>query len=387
VRRARTGPALSRGSCTRLAALGVLCIGILAAAGSTALRPAPISETIWQQLDLRCEKLALKVQSPYPWPLAPFHVQHPVRGYFGDPRTVIESGDGGAYSFHNGIDIAAWTGNHVYPVVSGFVVKAGRGRVVVQTNDDREFQYIHVVPWVQAGEEVTASRTVLGTVRHGWNHVHLSEIRENCAVNPLMPGHIEPYRDATKAVVRAILFQDPAGRAMPADDLRGRVRVLADAYDAPPLPSPFPWGTLPVSPARISWALSTVAGRVLIDKTSADFRFGEPFRHQFCTVYAPGTEQNFAAVAGTFHWGKPGRYLFDLTPSLFGTGRLGPGRYRLTVSASDTAGNTGSRSTLIRVRAGAAPFELVRRDARCAGPERQAVSAVKASPLAARAAG
>ena len=27
-------------------------------------------------------------------------------------------------------------------------------------------------------------------------------------------------------------------------------------------------------------------------------------------MYAPGTEQNFAAVVGKFHWGKPGRYLF-----------------------------------------------------------------------------
>jgi hypothetical protein len=371
----------------QLAALGVLCVVLLAAAGSTSLRPEPVSETIWQQLDLRCEKLALEVQTPYPWPIAPFHEQHPVRGYFGDPRTVIGNGDGGAYSFHNGIDIAAWTGNHVYPVISGSVVKAGGGRVVVRTDDDRMFQYIHIVPWVHSGEQVTASRTVLGTVRRGWNHVHLTEIREDCAVNPLMPGHLEPYRDRTKPVVQEILFQDPARRPEPANALRGRVRILAAAYDTPPIPSPFPWNTLPVSPARVSWTLSTVAGRVLIDKTGADFRFGEPFRRQFCTVYAPGTEQNFAAVGGTFHWGKAGRYLYDLTPSLLGTGRLGPGRYRLTVTASDTAGNSGSRSTLIRVRAGPAPFVPVKPDLRCAGPGRQIVSRTGGSSVSSRASG
>ncbi len=358
---------MPRADRVRLAALGLACIALLASAGSAALRPAPISESIWQQLDLRCEKLSLEAQAPYPWPLEPFDRQHPVRGYFGDPRTVIGSGDGGAYSFHNGIDIAAWTGNHVYPVVSGTVTKAGGGRVVVRTDDDRTFQYIHVVPWVTAGEQVTASHTILGTVRRGWNHVHLTEIREDCAVNPLMPGHLEPYRDSTRPVVQAILLQDPARHPISPGNLRGRIRILAEAYDTQPIPSPFPWGELPVSPARVSWTLSTIAGRVLVDKTGADFRFGEPFRHQFCTVYAPGTEQNFAAVEGTFHWGKAGRYLFDLTPSLLETGRLAPGRYRLTVLASDTDGNTDSRSELIRVRPGPAPFIRALPDTRCGG--------------------
>ena len=335
---------------------------------------------MWQQLARRCEKLALKAQQPYPWPLAPFHSQHPVRGFFGDPRTVIDSGDGGAYSFHNGIDIAAWTGNHVYPVVSGTVVKAGHGRVVVRTSDDREFQYIHIVPRAVVGEQVTASETELGTVRQGWNHVHLTEIRENCAVNPLMPGHLEPYRDSTRPVVRELLFQSPAQQPEAADDLSGRVRILADAYDTPPIPSPFPWNELPVSPAQVTWTLSTIGGRPLIDKPAADFRFGEPFRRQFCSVYAPGTEQNFAAVAGTFHWGKPGRYLFDLTPSLLDTSRLRPGSYRLTVVASDTRGNRGSRSTLIRIRPGTGQLVRASRDTRCAASAPRAVSSRPASP-------
>ncbi len=371
---------------TRLGLVGLFCIAVLAAAGSTRLKPAPISESIWEQLARRCEKLALKAQQPYPWPIKPFHVQHAVRGYFGDPRTVIDSGDGGAYSFHNGIDISAWTGNHVYPVISGTVVKSGDGRVVVRTNDDREFQYIHVDPRVEVGAQVIASRTILGTVLRRWNHVHLTEIRENCAVNPLMPGHLEPYRDTTRPVVRQILFQDPARRPEAADDLSGRVRILADAYDTPPIPSPFPWNRLPVSPAQVTWTLSTIGGRVLIDKPAADFRFGEPFRSQFCSVYAPGTEQNFAAVAGTFHWGKAGRYLFILTPAaLLNTARFPPGRYRVTVVAADTAGNTGSRSALIRIRPGHAPPVPVSPDTRCTAPPAKAVSSGPAAAVTERA--
>ena len=52
--------------------------------------------------------------SAYPWPFKPFNKQHPIRGFFGDPRTVFENGvlsggfDGpGFFSFHQGVDIAA----------------------------------------------------------------------------------------------------------------------------------------------------------------------------------------------------------------------------------------------------------------------------------------
>ena len=48
------------------------------------------------------------------WPFKPFDKQHPIRGFFGDPRTVYENGilaggfDGpGFFSFHQGVDISA----------------------------------------------------------------------------------------------------------------------------------------------------------------------------------------------------------------------------------------------------------------------------------------
>ena len=55
--------------------------------------------------------------SAYPWPLKPFDQQHPVRGFFGDPRSVYLNGvlsggfDGPSFlSFHQGIDISAPNG-------------------------------------------------------------------------------------------------------------------------------------------------------------------------------------------------------------------------------------------------------------------------------------
>ena len=53
----------------------------------------------------------------YGWPVKPFDKPHPIRGSFGDPRTLFRSPptmDGlltsnGSFSFHQGVDISAPT--------------------------------------------------------------------------------------------------------------------------------------------------------------------------------------------------------------------------------------------------------------------------------------
>ncbi len=64
--------------------------------------------------------------SAYGWPVRPFDKPHPIRGGFGDPRTVFLLGfladpwsGPGSFSFHNGIDISAPAMAPVYPVTSG----------------------------------------------------------------------------------------------------------------------------------------------------------------------------------------------------------------------------------------------------------------------------
>src|SRR5437016_1840459 len=56
----------------------------------------------------------------YGWPVKPFHQQHPVRGFFGDPRIGV---DGGVVrrTLHFGIDVAAPNGTPVYATISGRV--------------------------------------------------------------------------------------------------------------------------------------------------------------------------------------------------------------------------------------------------------------------------
>src|SRR3977135_4525787 len=67
----------------------------------------------------------------YSWPFRPFNTQHPIRGMFGDPRTVYEDAvlaafdSSGFFSFRQGVDISAPDGTPVCPFVSGTAPSLG----------------------------------------------------------------------------------------------------------------------------------------------------------------------------------------------------------------------------------------------------------------------
>src|SRR6516165_11310819 len=91
---------LSLGSLRRVrgvaaGAMGVLCVILLASAAVPP--PAKPVLTVWQQVQRQCRHLAREKLSPYPWPVAPVHRQHPVRANFGDPRTVLTGPGEGAF--------------------------------------------------------------------------------------------------------------------------------------------------------------------------------------------------------------------------------------------------------------------------------------------------
>ncbi len=317
-------------------------------------------------LDAPCDHFQ---RSPlaYGWPVKPFDRQHPIRGFFGDPRTIglerlgsDRAGSLGSFTFHNGIDITAAPRTPVYPVVSGIAHVGSRDRVSVTTSDGRTFQYFHIDPVVQPGQPVTAYRTVLGTVKPVWNHVHLTEIDAFKAHNPLDPGHLEPYRDHTVPGIDRVTFTSPSGRQMNPLRLRGAILIAADAEDLPPVAVLGHWLGFPVAPALVTWRLASPDGRTLVRGVAADFRHTEPPTRDFWRVYGSGTYQNYPDFTHHLYWHVAGRYLFNLTRPSLDTRRFRNGTYLLTVVASDTCGNRGTFTEPIRIDNGGSRHVLAR---------------------------
>src|SRR5262249_14603051 len=289
----------------------------------------------------------------YPWPIRPFHEQHPIRGNFGDPRTISTDAFGidglglpGDYSFHNGVDISALPGTPVYPVVSGIAYWRNRDEVTVRAGS-RSFQYWHLTPAVANAERVLAGVTILGRVRFPAQHVHLTEIDHERVTNPAL--HLRPYADGSAPVVHALEFTDVSGHRFPGDRLSGSVSITAWADDRPPVPTPGAWNGLPVAPALVRWQLRDAGGATLIDRVAANFRTPAPIRRKFWTVYGPGTYQNFPVFDHHFFWRRAGRYLFLLTRKPLDTRRLQNGVYTVRVVAADICGNSGMLTERVEI--------------------------------------
>jgi hypothetical protein len=287
----------------------------------------------------------------YPWPIKPFYEQHPIRANFGDPRTVFLDGlltngatGPGDFQFHNGIDIAAPDDTVVYPVVSGTVRIISGEAVRVTTRDRRTFQYFHLIPTVITGEHVYAQRSVLGYIRTGAGHVHLTEIRGYRVWNPLAKGSIAPYEDLTDPIVRTIYIRR-WGSLQPVDPqaVCGKVSISADAYDTQSRPVTGTFAGFPVSPALLTWSLSSGNGtrRLAAFSGDVDFRTTLPAKKDFWKVYARGTYQNDPRF-GRRQYPNAGLFMFLLTRQGLETRNLPNGTYKLTVHAFDMKGNEGS---------------------------------------------
>jgi hypothetical protein len=297
--------------------------------------------------------VAASHDTSYGWPVTPFDQAHPIRGNFGDPRTIFFGpptqrtllGGAGSFQFHFGVDVSAPDGTPVYPVVSGRVQFVDYGEVIVDAGDGRTFEYWHILPAVSVGQQVDVDSTVLGRILKGQGHVHLTERDGGVAVNPLAPGHLEPYSDHTKPRVDAVYFR----RSVTSSDLmpellRGRVEIIASAYDMPSLPVPGEWNGLPVTPALVTWRVEqAVTHRVVVrDRVAFDVRHTFPSNGLFWSVFARGTQQNMCVFGKHYSYMQPGHYLFRLAPGGFDTRTLRDSVYDLIVTATDIRGNSSS---------------------------------------------
>jgi murein DD-endopeptidase MepM/ murein hydrolase activator NlpD len=334
----------------------VVSIGAGALAGGTTL-PAEWSAAA------PVRKLAQGRPYSYGWPIKPFDRQHPIRGNFGDPRTVFAGRashrglltSGGDFSFHRGIDISAPDGTLVYPVESGVVTRAEAEVIEVDSGGGAIFEYWHLVRHVSVGDRVVKNETVLGRIMPAAHHVHLSELRDGRLVNPLAPGHLGPYSDTTTPSVRAITFRHgDTGPALLPECVRGSAELVAEASDTPAMAVPGQWHGLPVSPAALSFRIEVAkTGRVVVPETIAmDVRHQLPASQRLWETYARGTHMNMPQFGTRRFWYQPGVYLFRLGSPSFDTRRLRNDVYRLTATAYDTAGNRGSATQVFTVQNG-----------------------------------
>ena len=284
----------------------------------------------------------------YGWPVKPFDEAHPIRGGFGDPRTVFRGPrtkntlltGGGGFSFHQGLDISAPDGSPVYAVSSGTVVRARGGRVTVECGNGRTFQYWHIEPAARVGQHTIAGKTLLGFIQPKREHVHLTHLEDGRAVNPLAPRRLSPYRDATTPDVLGIATRRSGAR----------LALVAEAVDMPSMTVPGRWRGFPVTPARITWRIEDSTGHVVVaNRVARDVRRGLPRNDRFWGTFARGVHQNWPVFDGRKERGLTGRYLFRLTRSPFDTRSLRNGTYVLVVTAEDIVGNAATRTLDLRV--------------------------------------
>jgi Peptidase family M23 len=267
----------------------------------------------------------------YDWPIKPFDRQHPIRGFFNDPRI----GDHGGQAFHFGVDIAAPDGTAVYAVEAGTVYFDNAEAIAVVSLDrSHEFGYWHIVP-VAKSHQLVRRHQLLGHIARGWGHVHFAEHRAGKYLNPLRPGALTPYVDRTPPSIDEVAVVELG---------RGSFGLIASAHDMPDPQVPGAWADEPVTPALLQWRIVRDGATGGAWKTAADFRSTMLPASEFKNVYAPATRQNHKGVSGLF--------CFYLAHA-WSTAGLPGGGYRLQVSATDTQGNRALAELLLTVANGA----------------------------------
>jgi len=272
--------------------------------------------------------LAPAAASAYGWPIKPFYQQHPIRGYFNDPRL---SGD--ETGFHFGVDISAPDGTAVYAIEPGRARVRGQAVSIFPKRGGHLLSYWHIVPAVAKGQRVRRHQ-LIGHIGAGFEHVHLAEYKDGTYVNPLRLGGLAPYIDDTPPQIPSLTFYS-FGSPIRAEAVTGYVDITTDAFDTSPMEIPFPWNQAIMTPSLLRWRIVQGQNTIRPWETAVDFRTYLLPINLFGFVYAPGTFQNRA--------GRRGRYEFYLAHS-FDTRTLVNGSYVLQIDALDEQENSGQAS-------------------------------------------
>ena len=267
--------------------------------------------------------------SAYPWPIRPFFEQHPVRGYFNDPRL-----SGPEQGFHFGVDISTPDGTPVYAVSSGYArVRGMTVSVIPWRRGVPRLSYWHVVPVVSTKQFVRKFE-LIGYVQDGAGHVHLAEWRNGTYINPLRIGGLAPYIDDTVPRIPSLSFS-AGGQPIRPEAVSGIVDIAAEAFDTSPMQIPAPWEHSIFAPALVRWRVIQGETTLRHWTNAVDFRTYLLPLSLYNFVYTPRTYQNRP--------GRRGRYEYYLAHE-FDTHLLANGSYVLQVDALDEQDNVGQAS-------------------------------------------
>jgi hypothetical protein len=230
---------------------------------------------------------------------------------------------------HIGVDIQSGEGEEVYALQDGraVVVRRRDGDMFVRVG---AFEYWHLVPSVKTGERVRAYVTLLGTVRPGYRHVHLSERVGGRYLNPLRPGGrmLVPWVERAPPVIDLPQVQGS--------------QVTVRAFDPQTFARRIPYETPVLAPAALAFRLYSLDGRPL---TALSFALRGSQHYPFSAaprIFTPDARPaGFACFALQVHCVPNWRYRLagGLAPPL---PTAPPGSYRLSVYAWDWAGNASA---------------------------------------------
>jgi hypothetical protein len=253
------------------------------------------------------------------WPLKPFHQQHAVRAGVDELRPA---------NFHVAVDIEAHDAEQVYAIQSGTANPAATGSRGDHKVTVGSYTYWHILPAVRPGQYVTAYRTIIGRVEHGFKHIAFQQGTDDDYLNPLRPGGpLRPYTDSEPPVIgRPRIFGDG--------------HVIVGAFDPQSFIHKQSYETPVLAPAALAWRLYTARGRPLTGLQWALRSTGYISPGLRRVIFAPG-----AANPGFGCFYRRLRCIPNWVYNLAGgltrplplAGRRG--RYRLTVYAWDFKGN------------------------------------------------
>ena len=286
----------------------------------------------------------------YNYPLVTFTSSHPINATLGEYRST------GNHHFHSGIDIGGVDGTNVYPVVTGTAFRlyadTDSNACVQVTSSGSRLAYVHLDSRIDddpngdgkpEGVNVIQYKTVIGKIRSGQGHVHLTE--NGGASNPLRSGGISPYSDTVSPTVHTIEFYRQGTSTKIQSPLNGDIDILSKASDAQSI------GSQTVGVYKIGYQIKNALNNVI---------FGPLYNIQFDSK---PSDSNLSLVYDTSKSNNSNYYYWvtnemnsnkcwntkQSTSSVSTTdnpveAKFADGEYTVTVIAKDIKDNSGEKS-------------------------------------------